>query len=295
MKKIVIDEAFLGELELLESVLKNNIAGSFGGNRRSRTFGSSSEFADYRDYVPGDDITKIDWNAYMRFEKLYQKLYYDERRMHTRIYIDASRSMDHSEEDEKATEAVKIAAAFAYLSVAEMDKVSIYAIHGGELTEVISDVSGKDSYLNCVDKLNSIEFFGDARISDAIVSSKVGRGDGISVIVSDFLTDENYEAAIDFLCEQKRDVICLQVLSREELNPQMRGKMHLFDSENASRYFRKKIDKDVVLAYKEALKYSTDRIRLYCESRGANYLLVPSYTPMADLFFGRFADMEVIK
>ena len=121
MKRIAIDEAFLGELELLETVLKNNIAGSFGGNRRSRTFGSSSEFADYRDYVPGDDITKIDWNAYMRFEKLYQKLYYDERRMHTRIYIDASRSMDHSEEDEKATEAIKIAAAFAYLSVAEID------------------------------------------------------------------------------------------------------------------------------------------------------------------------------
>ncbi len=295
MKKIAIDEAFLGELELLETVLKNNIAGSFGGNRRSRTFGSSSEFADYRDYVPGDDITKIDWNAYMRFEKLYQKLYYDERRMHTRIYIDASRSMDHSEEDEKATEAIKIAAAFAYLSVAEMDKVSIYAIHGGELTEVISDVSGKDSYLNCIDKLNGVEFYGDARISDAIVPSKVGRGDGISVIISDFLTDENYEAAIDRLCEQKRDVICLQVLSREELNPQIRGKMHLFDAENASRYFRKKIDKDVILAYKEALKYSTDRIRLYCESRGAHYSLVPAYTPMADLFFGRLTDLEVIK
>lgn len=295
MKKVVIDEGFLGELELLETVLKNNVAGSFGGSRRSRTFGSSSEFADYRDYVPGDDVTKIDWNAYARFDKLYQKLFYDERRMHTKIYIDASRSMDHSEEDEKAAQAVRIAAAFAYLAVAEMDRVSVYTICGGTLTEVVPDVSGKDAYLSCIDRLNSIEFSGDSKISEAIVPSAFGRGDGLSVIISDFLTDENFESAIDRLTEQKRDVLCIQVLSREELNPQLRGKMHLFDSENQSRYFRKKIDKDVAVAYKEALKYVTDRIKNYCEARGAQYALVPAYMPMADFFFGKLADMEVIK
>ena len=95
MGKMVIDEAFLSELEALETLLKNNVAGMFGGNHQSKNFGSSCEFADYRDYVPGDDITKIDWNAYARFDKLYQKLYLDERQMHTRIYIDASRSMHH--------------------------------------------------------------------------------------------------------------------------------------------------------------------------------------------------------
>ncbi len=292
---MVIDEAFLGELETLQTVLKNNVAGMFGGNRQTKNFGSSCEFADYRDYVPGDDVTKIDWNAYARFDKLYEKLYLDERQMHTRIYIDASRSMNHGQDDEKASLAIRLAAAFAYLSVCEMDRVSIYTVSGSELTEIVSGMVGKDSYLGCINKLNEIEFTSDARISDAIVPSNVGRGDGFSIIISDFLTDDDYERAIDRLTEAKRDVICVQILSREEINPQIRGKMHLFDVESPSKFFRKKIDADIIRAYKDALKYVTDRIRNYCESREARYIFVPAHTPPAEVFFESLANAEVIK
>ena len=149
MKTMVIDEAFLSEVEALQTILKNNIAGMFGGNHQAKTFGSSCEFADYRDYVPGDDMTKIDWNVYARFDKLYQKLYLDERQMHTKIYIDASRSMQHGSL-EKANQAIRIAAAFAYISICEMDKVSIYAIRNGQVEEVISGMVGKDSYLSYI-------------------------------------------------------------------------------------------------------------------------------------------------
>ncbi len=294
MKKVVIDESFLSRLEQLETVLKNNVAGMFGGNRRSKNLGSSCEFADYRDYMPGDDVTKIDWNAYARFDKLYQKLYFDERQMHTRIYIDASRSMIHGSDD-KAVAAIRLAAAFAYLSVSEMDKVSIYVIRGASLEEIVSGMVGKDSYLNCINKLNELEFDSDSRISEAIVPSTVGRGDGYSIIISDFLTDENYEAAIDRLAEQRRDILCVQILSREEINPQFRGKMHLFDSEDQSKFFRKKIDQDVVRAYKDALKYVTDRIRLYCESRGGQYILAPAHAELSEIFLEKFVNLGVIK
>ena len=294
MKKVVIDESFLSQLERLETVLKNNVAGMFGGNRRSKNLGSSCEFADYRDYMPGDDVTKIDWNAYARFDKLYQKLYFDERQMHTRIYLDVSRSMIHGSDD-KAVAAIRLAAALAYLSVSEMDKVSIYAIRGGSLEEVVSGMVGKDSYLNCINKLNELEFDSDSRISEAIVPSSVGRGDGYSVIISDFLTDENYEMAIDRLAEQRRDILCVQILSREEINPQIRGTMHLFDSEDQSKFFRKKIDQDVVRAYKDALKYVTDRIKLYCESRGGQYILVPAHAELSEIFLDKFVNMGVLK
>ena len=294
MKKMVIDEAFLSQLEQLGTLLKNNVAGMFGGNRRSKNLGSSCEFADYRDYMPGDDVTKIDWNAYARFDKLYEKLYFDERQMHTRIYIDASRSMAHGSED-KAEAAIRLAAAFAYLSISEMDKVSIYAIRGNRLEDVAIGMVGKDSYLGCVGRLNELEFDSDSKISEAIVPSAVGRGDGYSIIISDFLTDENYEAAIDRFAEQKRDILCVQILSREELNPQMRGKMHLFDSEDQAKFFRKKIDQDVVRAYKDALKYVTDRIRSYCESRGGFYMLTSADTELSEIFFDKFIDMGVVK
>ena len=295
MEKMVIDEAFLAELEALQTILKNNVAGMFGGNHQSKNFGSSCEFADYRDYVPGDDISKIDWNVYARFDKLYQKLYLDERQMHTRIYIDASRSMQHGS-PEKAEQAIRLAAAFAYLSVNEMDKVSIYAIHGERVEEVISGMVGKDSYINYINKLNEIEFEDDVSISKAILSSaKVGMGDGYSILISDFLTEEDYERAIDRFAERRRDILCVQVLSREELNPQIRGKMHLFDAENVQDFFRKKIDTDRINAYKEALKYVTEKIKTYCESRGGQYMLVSADKKIFDVFFGNLVDLGVLK
>lgn len=294
MKTMVIDEAFLSEIEALQTILKNNVAGMFGGNHQSKNFGSSCEFADYRDYMPGDDISKIDWNVYARFDKLYQKLYLDERQMHTKIYIDASRSMQHGSL-EKSEQAIRMAAAFAYLSVNEMDKVSIYAIHGNQVDEVISGMVGKDSYLNYINKLNDIDFDSSACISEAILTSKIGMGDGYSILISDFLTDEDFERAIDKFAEKKRDILCVQILSRDELNPQFRGKMHLFDSENIADFFRKKIDKERVRAYKEALKFVVDRIKNYCESRGGHFMLVPAHERLSDVFFGNMVDLGVLK
>ena len=294
MSRFTVNDAFLSQLELLQTLLKNNVAGMFGGNRQSKNFGSSCEFTDLRDYVPGDDITKIDWNAYARFEKLYTKLYLDERQMHTCIYIDASRSMDFGN-GQKAEQALRLAAAFAYLSVCEMDKVSIYAIRGGEVESVITGMVGKQSYIQCIGALNDLEFSGDAHISRAIMPTSVGRGDGMSILISDFLTDHDYEDAIGYLVDSKRDVLCLQVLSREELNPQLRGKMHLYDSENVQNTWRRNIDRDIAAAYKQALAYATGRIADFCRARGASYLFVDATAEMGEIFFDRLTDMEVIK
>jgi uncharacterized protein (DUF58 family) len=290
----VINEEFLQQVELLQILIHNNVAGKFGGNHKSKAFGSSCEFSDYRDYIAGDDITKIDWNAYARFEKLYLKLYLDERQMHTRIYIDASRSMGFGKGG-KDLQAIRLAATVAYLSVCEMDKVSIYLIQNRTLTEVIGGMLGKESYLNQIGKLNDITFDGDSYIGEAIVPSTVGYGDGVSVIISDFLTDNDYESAIDHLASKRRDILCLQVLSEEELKPKSRGKMHFFDSEDISRSYRKNINREIARAYQEALEYATSRISDYCAARGANYLLVSAEQSMGDVFFGDLTNMGVVK
>ena len=168
MNKSIISEEFLQQVESLQMLIKNNVAGLFGGNHKSKTFGSSCEFADYRDYIPGDDITKIDWNAYARFDKLYMKLYLDERQLHTRIYIDASRSMGYGK-GKKDEQSLKIAATLAYLSICEMDKVSIYIIRDKQIHALITGMSGKEAYINEIGKLNDVSFDGDSFISDAIL------------------------------------------------------------------------------------------------------------------------------
>lgn len=294
MRNSIINEGFLQQIESLQSLLHNNVAGLFGGTHKSKTYGSSCEFADYRDYIPGDDITKIDWNAYARFDKLYQKLFLDERQMHTKIYIDASRSMEYGRSD-KAEQALRLAASLAYLSLHEMDKVSIYTIKDKEVTEIISGMVGKDAFISEIGKLNEVEFGGDSYISDAIVPSNVGYGDGMSIIISDFLTDNNYEDAINHLADKRRDVFCIQVLSPDEINPKIRGKVHLYDSENAEKTYRKNIRKDIMQAYRSALEYATKRIDELCASRGANYVLVSSKDEIGDIFFGKMIEREVLK
>jgi uncharacterized protein (DUF58 family) len=294
MAKFEITEELLSQIENLQMLLKNNVAGMFGGNHKSRTHGSSCEFADYRDYVDGDDTTKLDWNAYARFDKLYLKLFLDERQMHTRIYIDASRSMEYGDPG-KAQRALLYAATLAYLSVCEMDKVSIYVIKDKAVHEIIRGMVGKEAFLSSINKLEEITFDGDSFISEAIVPENVGFGDGLSVIISDFLTDNDYESAIDHLIGKKRDVFCLQILSMEELSPQARGKVHFFDSENASLFYRKDIDREIAKAYKRALEYATSRIRDYCNARGADYLLVSAEDKPQDVLFEKLVNMGVFQ
>ena len=294
MSKYAINEEFLQQVEALQVILKNNLAGLFGGNHQSKTYGSSCEFADYRDYIPGDDITKIDWNHYARSEKLFLKLFLDERQVHTRIYIDASRSMDYAQ-SKKSNLALQIAATLAYLSVCEMDKVSIYYIKENKVHEVISNVVGRENFYNQIGKLNEIEFSDDCFISDGILPTKVGYGDGMSIIISDFLTDNNYESAIDYLVDKKRDLFCFQILTKDELKPTIRGKVHFYDSENIKMEYRKNINKDIVTAYNKAVEYVTERIKNYCMSRGANYLLIPSDTKVSELFLKILPEMGVLK
>ena len=294
MAKFEITEELLAQIENLQMLLKNNVAGMFGGNHKSRTYGSSCEFADYRDYVDGDDTTKLDWNAYARFDKLYLKLFLDERQMHTRIYIDASRSMEYGD-PKKAERALLYAATLAYLSVCEMDKVSVYVIKDKTVHEIIRGMVGKEAFLSSINKLEEIVFDGDSFISEAIVPENVGYGDGLSVIISDFLTDNDYEAAIDHLIGKRRDVFCLQILSLSEITPQQRGKVHFFDSENPSLFYRKDIDREIAKAYKRALEYATSRIRDYCNARGADYLLVSAEDKPQDVLFEKLVNMGVFQ
>lgn len=294
MAHLIIDEAFLQQIEALQSLTRHNVAGMFGGTHKARTYGSSCEFAAHREYTDGDDTARIDWNAYSRFDKLYLKLYLDERQMHTRIYIDASRSMEYGDA-KKAEQALRLAAFLAYVSICETDKVSISVIHEDRVEDLIVGMVGKEGYLSAIGRLNDVRFEGDSAISRALLPASVGYGDGLSILISDFLTDNDYETAIDHLCEKKRDVFCIQVLSREELNPQVRGRVHFFDSENAEKTYRKNIDRDIIRAYKQALSYVTDRIQGYCQAREAGYLLATAEDSLGQIFFEKLPGMGVIK
>ena len=290
--KQIIDERFLSQLELFSLAIKDNVAGLFGGSHQSKKYGTSCEFADYREYVEGDDISKIDWNIYGRFEQLYLKLYLDEKQMYTKIYIDASRSMSFFN---KGDYALRLAAALAYLSVSEMDRVSIYLIKEHSIVPLFEKIIGREKFYENIAKLNEVDFSGDVYMSDAIMRSDVGFGNGKSIIISDFLTYNDYFSAIDYLREKHRDVLCIQLLSPEEINPTSRGKNILYDAEDSNRFFKGNITRDVLNAYHKALDYIQGNLLSYCGSREADYTLYDTSISLRELFMDRLLNKGVIR
>jgi uncharacterized protein (DUF58 family) len=191
MKGSYLNDGFFSRLETLALELRADLGGFFGGKHLVRTYGQTVEFADYREYMLGDDIRRIDWNLYSRFEKFFLKLFTDERQMHTQIFIDCSASMG-KDMPEKANYCVGVAAALGYLSVHNMDKVSYKLIKGSSAEDSFGTIVGKRAFFNAISTLENMEFDGETDIYSAVTGCpNLGSNDGLTVIISDFFTDSD--------------------------------------------------------------------------------------------------------
>jgi len=123
----VFDETFLRQLERLLLLLRSPVRGGLKGGRRSVKRGQSVEFADYRDYAPGDDLRQLDWNVFARLEKLFVKLFVEEEDVTITLLLDASASMA-SGTPEKLLFAKRAAAALGYIGLASEDRVAVTAL-----------------------------------------------------------------------------------------------------------------------------------------------------------------------
>lgn len=295
----VIDSGFIAMLETHDLHIKQPMNGLFGGTRRSTAYGSSAEFADFREYTPQDDLRRVDWNLYARFEKLFLKLFSDERQLHHHIYLDSSASMDWGEPN-KAHTALKLAAALGFLSVRSMDRLSLYAIHENTCENLFGTIIGLESFYRAADILNTVKFYGDGDIGTAINSlEKPGNGNGISVIISDFLTDSDWESAVDYLLYHKREVHLIQVLSRDELTPNLSGKVFMLDAEatheDDERNYRCEITRSSVKAYEEAFLYHQNKIRQFCEAREVGFITICSDANIEHMLFEEATEVGLIQ
>lgn len=298
MKKI-IDGNFIAMLETSDLFIHQPMDGLLGGNRRSRNYGSSVEFADFREYVQGDDLRRIDWNLYARFEKLFLRLFVDERQLHHRIYIDASASMDWGS-PEKSHMALQFAAALGFLAVQAMDRVSYYAVNEGSVRDLCRTVVGREAFYRAADSLNDLHFYGDSHIGRALCAADdLGTSDGLSVIISDFLTDNDWKSAVDRLLYHKREVYLVRILSRDEITPDLAGKVFMFDSEaddeEDDRNYRHEITRSAVKAYEEAFLYQQNEIKQFCDARGVGFVTLCSDESIQRMLFMKGTEAGLIQ
>ena len=217
MKSAYLNDEFFSRLETLALNLRADLNGYFGGKHFVRSYGQTVEFADYREYQLGDDIRRIDWNLFSRFEKYFIRLFTDERQMDVQIFLDCSASMG-KENRAKAEYAVSVAAALGFLSVHNMDKVSFKLIKEDAVDDPFGTIIGKNSFFRAISFLENLDFSDDANISQAVSScANTGSNNGLSVIISDFLTRKDWKKAVDYLTYKKRQVLAIQLLSPEEI------------------------------------------------------------------------------
>ena len=289
MKCRYLNDGFFGRLETLSIELRANLAGFFGGKHLVKTYGQTVEFADFREYMIGDDIRRIDWNLYSRFEKYFLQLFTDERQMHTQIFLDCSASMGKST-PKKAEYSIAIAAALGYLSVHNMDKVSFKLMKGNKSEDKRSVIVGKRAFFDAVTDLESLEFDGDTSIDSAVVGcSDLGTSDGLAVIISDFFTDSDWKKAVDFLTFKKKQVLLIQVLTPDEVDPAYTGRVHLIDAEAPTledeKNMKIKIDRSNLNAYEKALAFQREELRTFCHSRGADFITICTDQPIEKVLF----------
>ena len=130
----LLSPEFLARLEQLELVSRKILLGRMKGERRSKRKGQSVEFADYRNYVIGDDLRFIDWNIYARLERLFLKLFLEEEDLSLYILVDVSKSCDFGTPN-KAFYIKQVAAALAYVGLVNYNRVHILAVADGVMTE----------------------------------------------------------------------------------------------------------------------------------------------------------------
>jgi uncharacterized protein (DUF58 family) len=283
MEQPLLEAKLLRRLEQFQLLAARRTKSGNKGERRSRARGQSVEFADFRNYVPGDDLRYLDWNLFGRLDRLFLKLYEEERELPIRIFLDSSESMSFGD-PAKFTLARQIAAAIGYVALCGFDRVSVVPFP--EPTEnaaargALRSVRGRKSGLSYLTHLSNLQAKGPAAFNDALRRGALeARQTGVAVVLSDFLDPSGYAAGLNALVGRGFQIHALQILSPEELAPTQFGDVRWVDCETGGTQevtfgkFRLKAYQRTVQNYVQALKE-------FCQSRGIAFYSISSAAPL---------------
>lgn len=263
----------LTRLERMELVSRKVFRGRLKGERRSKRKGQSVEFADFRNYVPGDDLRFVDWNLYARLDKLYLKLFLEEEDLHVYFLVDASSSMNFGEPS-KFFAAKQVAAALSFVGMCRGDRVRIEFL--GRQNKTSPVLRGRSQLGRMTDFVNSVEPNESFELTDAVKRFCLrASGRGIVVLVTDLMDKQGYESALRLLVGQQMDVFVLHMLSPEELNPALTGDLKLVDCEDQDEA-EISVSTALIKKYQATLSAFVDQARRFCAQRGMTYLLTRS-------------------
>jgi uncharacterized protein (DUF58 family) len=272
MSNSLLTPEMMAKLERLELVSRKIFRGGLKGERRSKRKGESVEFADYRNYVSGDDLRFIDWNLYARLDRLYLKLFQEEEDLHFYCLIDASPSMAAGQPS-KIESARRLAAALGFIGLCRADRVKIDTLAGLKNSQPLR---GRSSLSRMLDLLHQIEPDERSNLLEGVKTFALrNRGKGVIVLITDLMDKSGYEAALRMLVANQMDIYLIHLLSPEELQPTLMGDLRLIDCEDQDEV-EISISPAVLKRYKQTLENFLQQAKQFCSRRAINYLLMPS-------------------
>ena len=177
-----------------------------------------------------------------------------------------------------------------------MDKVSFYLINEDKCQNPFGFLVGKNAFFSVIENLAGVKFEGDAKISDAILSMPAISGnDGMSVIISDFFTENDWQKAVNYLTFKNHQVLLVQTLLPDELRPSFNGRTELIDSETEhlvdGRHLRLRIGRQMISAYNQAMDEYLEEIKTFSMKLGIDFITVSTGVPIEDMLFKRLLDI----
>ncbi len=301
MSEPILAPSFLHTLDQLTLVSRRARAGTFKGERRSPRRGGSVEFADYREYAPGDDFRQIDWNAYARLERLFLRLFVEEEDVTVHILLDASESMNFGQ-PAKWEYARRVAAALGYIALVGMDRLCGAALgsvtHTPTLphsyTPLFPPHRGKAQALAWFDWLGQVKPCGGAAPAAALrqYAATVKRA-GPLVLVCD-LMDDGWREGIQTLAANGYEITLLHVLAPQELDPTLEGDLKLVDSETDAAV-EITADLDLLSRYRTRVETWQNEWGQFCAARSINYAPIETSRPFEELVLSFLRRREVLK
>lgn len=279
---LLLEESIRRKLDQLMFTPSKIRAGAIKGERRSTKRGTSIEFADYRNYSPGDDLRRLDWNVYARLERPYIKLLEDEEDLAVHVILDNSASMNFPEEGEvnykKSLFSKRLLAGLGYISLITNDRLMLAAVndHG---FEYFGPARGRSQVVSMLKFVHAVEPRGVTDLNVVLKDySMREKRPGLVFVISDMFSATGFIDGLNSLIGKGHEVVMMHVLSEQEVNPQLSGDLRLVDVET-DVFQEISVDATMLSIYLQRLEAWQTEIRVECTRRGVNYLPLVTNTP----------------
>ncbi len=293
---MLFDESTLRKLNQLTLVASRVRAGAIKGERRSSRRGSSVEFADYRNYTPGDDLRRLDWNIYARLERPFIKLLEEEEDLAVHVLVDGSQSMNWGEGDEhKFNYARRLAAGLGAVALASGDVLTIGLLQNGKVAAEFGPSRGQGSLPRLFGFLDGLEPGGETDLNTSLREYSITpRRPGFLILISDLLTSGGYETGLRRLLGRGHEAALVHVLSPDELDPPLAGDLQLVDSET-NHAQDVSLDGGLRAQYRARAQAWIQATQLDCRKQGVRYLDVTTSLPWDQVLLLEMRQAGIVK